>query len=163
MSGNKNSGNRSGRSSVKVRASTVAPRSPGAKAAKRAAGVELLDAVPAAPDNPLFDKRARVIWRRLGNVLLQHRMLTPLDLYTMEWVVVAWRSTELNAGNRAATVPANAVRVIAGLKELGLTKTGRVVGANEDDEPEQKGSPFQHLFVINGGKKTTERGGAGRR
>lgn len=153
MSGNRNSGNRSGRTSIADRQKTIAPRSPAEKAAKQARDEVPLTECPAPPISPLFDDRAEEIWARLGNHLVAHGMLSELDLATLEWVVIAWRSTELNAGSKAATVPANAVRVISGLKSLGLTKDGRVTAAAEEEAAVDE-SPFTGLFAINGGKAT---------
>lgn len=149
MSGNKNSGNRAGRT-LSARQKTVAPRSPAAQKAKVAMPMAKIKKCPAPPTNPVFDKRAKVIWRRYCNRLIKADMLTELDLDALEWAVVAARSAELAAEGPAgaARATSNAVKVITALKSIGLTRDGRVAAtpAEVNKSAAEQVAPLNNLL-----------------
>ncbi len=148
MSGNRNSGNRSGRSTPQQRQATVAPHAPSERIAKLIRDEKPLTELPPKPrmqyipiregdggqgnladpkfDGVLNDEQAHARWRELGELLLDHGMLSELDLPALEIVVTQWRITEAVGAERPQTYPSNLTKVLQGLKALGLTKDGRV-------------------------------------
>lgn len=131
MSGNRNSGNRTGRVSISDRSKTIAPRSP---EDKRLKGIRKepppLDEVPPMPSSSWRDRRATQLWNRLAGRLVDHGMLTELDLDLLEITVHAWRLTE-KAALEGDLRGANIVKVAGCLKQLGLSKDGRAVSGQK--------------------------------
>ena len=135
MSGNKHSGNRSGRTDVKARKDTIAPRSPSDKILKLVRKEPYpLDKLPPIPSSPWVDKRAKILWNRLGMRLLEHGMLTELDLDMLEITVHIWRLVEIayDEGDMRGT---SVSKLTSCLKSLGLSKDGRIHNAHNEDFP----------------------------
>ena len=119
-----------------------------ARAASRGAGI-------------LNDDRAHELWNNIGGLLLDNGMLSELDLMALEWTVAMIRTTEAVAADRPKTMPANAIKVLAALKSLGLTKDGRVPA---NAIPGEKwtfppGSPEARIYEIDDARRTRGRGG----
>lgn len=140
MSGNKHSGNRTGRTTPQQRASTVAPRSPNQRARKLIKQERTpLDTIPPFPKamqprtaDPKHayrwaDDRARQIWTDLSTLLVEHRMLDALDLPALEMAVMQQRIAELAAveGKMTPAIAASRAATTT-LTALGLTKSGRI-------------------------------------
>ena len=146
MSGNKHSGNRSGRTDVKQRSDTIAPRSPSEKVLKLVRKEpHPIDKLPPIPMSSWVDKRAKVLWARLGNRLLDHGMLTELDLDMLEVTVHIWRLVEI-AFDEGDTRGAAVGKLTACLKSLGLSKDGRLHDAFKPMPGSGKGQLFNGLM-----------------
>ncbi len=174
MSGNRNSGNRSGRTTAAARNATVAPRAPSEKIAKLVRDEKPLAELPPkpkmqfiaargrsaaaggqadieSPDGILNDAKADQRWEQLGGLLLKNGLLSELDLPALEAVVTQWRITDAVGAAAPKTYPGNLAKVLAGLKSLGLTKDSRIApgempGAADHLPP---GHPRGELYNLN--------------
>ena len=124
MSGNRNSGGRN-RTGGGERDRVVAPRSPSDQAARLIqADARPLTAVPPMPDSEWRTARAVEIWERLGQRLLDHQLLSELDLDLLELTVHFYILAEDSA--KAGDHRGSAASKISGcLRDLGLTRSGR--------------------------------------